>query len=79
MRKIILTGLVTSLVAVSTVQMAAAAERYAPKAHRDNFRGAYNQVVMPSQGERNIENFGFGGRDPSRVGGFDPSLKPSGS
>ena len=79
MRKIILTALVTSLVAASSVQMAAAAEHHARKAHRDDFRGAYNQLIMPSQGERNIENFGFSGRDPSRIGGEDPSLKPSGS
>ena len=77
MRKLILTAVVTSLVAMSTVQMASAAERHAHKAYRENFRGAYNQLIMPSQ--RNIENFGFGGRDPSRIGGEDPSLTPSGS
>jgi hypothetical protein len=52
---------------------------------RANYRGAYNQITEPSyavpstQAERNIENFGFSGRDPSRVGGEDPSLRPSGS
>ena len=52
---------------------------------RANYRGAYNQMTEPfyaaprTQGERNIENFGFSGRDPSRVGGEDPSLNPSGS
>jgi archaellum component FlaG (FlaF/FlaG flagellin family) len=76
MRKIILTALVTSLVAASTVQIASAAERHSHKTYRD-FRGAYNQVNMPSQ--PNIVDFGFGGRDPSRVGGEDPSLNPSGS
>jgi hypothetical protein len=51
----------------------------------DRYRGAYNQmsgptyVVPDSQAGRNIENFGFSGRDPSRVGGWDPSLHPSGS
>jgi hypothetical protein len=49
-----------------------------------NFRGAYNQLngpsyVAPTESGRNIENFGFSGRDPSRPGGEDPSLKPSGS
>ena len=77
MRKLILTAVATSLVAMSTVQMASAAEWHAHKAYRENFRGAYNQLIMPSQ--RNIENFGFGGRDPSRIGGEDPSLTPSGS
>lgn len=53
--------------------------------HNENFRGAYNQMTEPSfalpqtRAERNIENFGFSGRDPSRVGGWDPSLNPSGS
>ena len=27
--------------------------------------------------QRNRENFGFSGRDPSRVGGMDPSLHPA--
>jgi hypothetical protein len=27
--------------------------------------------------QRNRENFGFSGRDPSRVGGEDPSLHPA--
>ena len=55
------------------------------KVHHESFRGAYNQVIEPSYAapgslsERNIENFGLSGRDPSRVGGFDPSLRPSGS
>ena len=58
------------------------------KEHRrayDRYRGAYNQMTVPSlgvpatQAGRNIENFGFSGRDPSRVGGWDPSLNPSGS
>ena len=51
----------------------------------DRYRGAYNQVTAPSlavpatQAGRNIENFGSSGRDPSRVGGWDPSFNPSGS
>jgi hypothetical protein len=56
------------------------------KIHHETFRRAYDQVepyavpsyaVPSSQAERNIENFGFSGRDPSRVGGWDPSLHPS--
>jgi hypothetical protein len=43
-----------------------------------DFRGAYNQIGEPSNGS-NIQNFGFGGRDRSWVGGVDPSLHPSGS
>jgi hypothetical protein len=51
----------------------------------DRYRGAYNQLSAPSyaipetQAGRNIENFGFSGRDRSRTGGWDPSLSPSGS
>lgn len=51
----------------------------------DRYRGVYNQFNGPTyaipqtQEGRNIENFGFSGRDPSRVGGEDPSLNPSGS
>jgi hypothetical protein len=50
--------------------------------HNEKFNGAYNQMSEPSfavpstQAERNIENFGFSGRDPSRVGGWDPNLNP---
>jgi hypothetical protein len=77
MRKIILTTLFASLIAASTIQMAAAAQRHPHQTYRSDFRGAYNQLSVPSQ--RNIENFGFGGMDPSRIGGEDPSLKPSGS
>jgi hypothetical protein len=50
-----------------------------------NYRGAYNQLNGPSyatpqtRDDRNIEDFGFSGRDPSRPGGEDPSLNPSGS
>ena len=79
MRKIVLTALVTSLVAASTLHTATAAEHHVQKAHRDNFLGAYNQLNTSSLAERNLENFGFSGRDPSRVGGFDPDLRPSGS
>jgi hypothetical protein len=49
-----------------------------------NFRGAYNQSngafyaqPLTNEERRNLENFGFSGRDPSRVGGEDPSLNPS--
>jgi hypothetical protein len=48
-----------------------------------NFRGAYNQSngafyarPLTNEERRNLEDFGFSGRDPSRVGGEDPSLNP---
>ena len=50
--------------------------------HSQSFRGAYNQVTAPSlttEEGRNLEDFGFSGRDSSRVVGEDPSLRPSGS
>ena len=47
----------------------------------DQYRGAYDQSngasapLTPEQ-ERNKEDFGFSGRDPSRVGGESPNLNP---
>jgi hypothetical protein len=52
---------------------------------RGDYREAYNQLNGPfyaaprTQDGWNIENFGYSGRDPSRPGGEDPSLRPSGS
>jgi hypothetical protein len=51
----------------------------------ERYRGAYNEMTGPSyaipetRADRNIEDFGFSGRDPSRVGGWDPSLNPPGN
>ena len=48
-----------------------------------NFRGAYDQLNPPvyaaPRAFPDINGFGFGGRDPSRVGGADPSLNPPGT
>ncbi len=50
--------------------------------HQRDFRGAYDQSNAPyatplsNEDRLNIENFGFSGRDPSRVGGEDPSFRP---
>ena len=45
------------------------------------FRGAYNQrnerFDLNPQFQRNTNNFGFRGRDHSRIGGEDPDLHPS--
>ena len=50
-----------------------------------NFRGAYNRsnetfYVQPltNKERRNVEDFGFSGRDASRIGGEDPYLHPAG-
>ena len=50
-----------------------------------NFRGAYNQSnaqfyaqPLTNKERDNIEDIGFSGRDPSRVGGEDPYLHPGG-
>ena len=61
MRKIILTVLATSLIAASTVQMAAAAERHARHTHHDSFRGAYNQLSTPSNADT-----GYNWRDDAK-------------
>jgi len=46
-----------------------------------HFRGAYNQrnerFDLNPQFQRNTDNFGFMGRDRSRIGGEDPDLHPS--
>jgi hypothetical protein len=74
-----------TLTAAIVLSTALAAPAFAATNHHraygmKEFRGSYNQVITPSsQGAVNQENFGFSGRDPSRVGGFDPSLNPSGS
>jgi hypothetical protein len=50
-----------------------------------NYREAYNQSgasfharPLTNEERRNIEDFGFSGRDPSRVGGEDAWLHPGG-
>jgi hypothetical protein len=46
-----------------------------------NLRASYNQVVAPAapQGPVSLTNPGFDERDPSRVGGFDPSRHAGGN
>ena len=51
---------------------------------QSNFRGAYNQSneafdaqPLTNEERRNLEDFGFSGRDPSIPGGEDPALNPS--
>jgi hypothetical protein len=76
-----------ALTAVLILSAAVATPVFAKEHGRayDQFRGAYNSLNGPSyavpesRSERNIENFGFSGRDPSRVGGWDPSLNPPGT
>jgi hypothetical protein len=89
MRKVALTILGALLIAGSAGQGASASEHHARRAppvyapvydqNSLDFRGAYNGPVYESLGERNRENFGVSGWDPSRVGDYDPSLRPSGS
>jgi hypothetical protein len=58
--------------------------RHARVYDQSNFLGAYNQSnqnfyaqPLTNEERRNIEDFGFSGRDPSRVGREDPSLHPA--
>ena len=50
-----------------------------------NYRGVYNQANGPlystprTLDRSDINGFGFAGRDPSWVGGEDPSLNPAGN
>ena len=91
MRKRALTVLGALLIAGSAVQAASASERHLRKAHRApalvqdewDFRQAYAGPFyyvpegLQAVRERNRQNSGFGGWDPSRPGDFDPSLRPS--
>ena len=60
-----------------------AISRHVPAHHRGYVRDTYirtqpNDRYDPDpEFQRNIESFGFSGRDPSRIGGEDPSLHPS--
>ena len=79
MQKTVLTILGALLISGLAIQMAAASE------HHTKFRRAYNQwngpvVVTPTAPYNwDTNGFGFSGRDPSRVGGEDPDIRPSGS
>jgi hypothetical protein len=54
-------------------------QRHVRAHHRRYFRADQrNEHYDPDPYfQRNIDNFGFSGRDPSRIGGEDPSLHPS--
>jgi hypothetical protein len=71
---------VKTLSAALILSVAIATPAFAHTKHHtglSDFRGAYNQLDANSiQAQRNLEDFGFSGRDPSRVGGWDPSLNP---
>ena len=81
---------VKALSAVIILSAAIATPAFAKEHGRayDRYRGAYNQMSGPSyvipgtQAGRNIENFGFSGRDSSAMGStwLHPSdLNPSGN
>jgi hypothetical protein len=44
----------------------------------DQSETSYDAPRLTSEERRNLEAFGFSGRDPSRVGGEDPYLHPGG-
>ena len=91
MRKTALTIFGALLISGLAVQMATASEYHARKAYlgraydRSDFRRAYNQWNGPIYAAprtldgSDMNGFRFDGRDPSWVGGKDPSLNPSGS
>lgn len=84
-----MTKKIKTLGAVVILSAAVATPVFAQPSHHGrvhdlrNFRGVYNQFNGPSYAaplDRSDTNgFGFSGRDPSWVGGKDPSLNPSGS
>jgi hypothetical protein len=90
MRKTALTIFGALLISGLAVQVATASEHHGRKAHdraydQSDLRRAYNQSLGPIDAapqmlDRSDTNgFGFGGRDPSWIGGKDPALNPSGS
>ena len=84
-----MTKKIKALRAVVILSAAVATPVFAQPAHgrvhyQRNFHGAYNHMIAPLYAaprtpdeQRDIENFGFSGRDPSYPGGEDPSLNPS--
>ena len=87
MRKTALTIFGALLISGLAVQMATASEHHARKSYYDqsDLRRAYNQAIGPIDAtpraldRTDMNGLGFGGRDPSWVGGKDPSFNPSGS
>jgi hypothetical protein len=86
MRKAALSIVGALLIAGSEVHMASASEHHIRRGYdRWDFRQAHNQWngpfdATPQTGYHSgTRGFGFSGRDPSRVGGQDPSLNPSAS
>ena len=80
MQKSAITIVGALLISGLAVQMATASE------HQMKLRRAYNQwngpvIVTPPAARYYFDTngFGLGARDPSRVGGEDPDLRPSGS
>jgi hypothetical protein len=77
MQKTTLTIFGALLISGLAVQTVAASE------HHAKFRRAYNQVTSEPNSSPAIrymwENNGLGATDRSRVGGEDPSFRPSGS
>jgi hypothetical protein len=78
---------IKTLSAIAIISAAIATPVFAQpvRPHDQNFRGAYNQSdaefyarPLSNKERRNIEDFGFSGRDASRVGGEDPYLHPGG-
>jgi hypothetical protein len=75
-----------ALVAAPVLAEGAHAYRHHSRVYRHHGWGYgqrdYSGYLDPSSGhydpefQRNRENFGFSGRDPSRIGGEDPSLHP---
>jgi hypothetical protein len=58
---------------------------YGPGSRVQTYYRSYDRAApgdyLPSDIDqyRNLQNYGFSGRDPSRVGGESPNLRPSGN
>jgi hypothetical protein len=83
---------IVAMICATATPMLAATPAFARYVHHDRpYHGRhyyhyrdYSGFMDPRSGhydpefQRNRENFGFSGRDPSRVGGEDPNLHPPG-
>jgi len=81
MTKISALSAVVILSAAVATPVSAESTHHVRAYHHRNFHGAYNHLnapfyANPQIGGRNMEDFGFSGRDRSFPGGEDPSLNP---
>jgi len=82
---VVLSAAVAAPVLAQEVYVSAVPYAYGPGGRAQTYYRSYDRTApgdyLPSDIDqyRNLQNFGFSGRDPSRVGGETPNLRPSGN